>query len=55
MVLIVDVLVNRVVRKARKRKASAREEDFDLIRARELTNAIEDICGLFSRKHSDSV
>jgi hypothetical protein len=46
MILLGYILVNAVVGETSQRKPSAREEHLDLIRGRELLNAVENIASL---------
>src|SRR5438270_5041540 len=51
IVLFSHILMNRVIRETSQREPAAREKNLDLIRTRELANAIEDFAGLFAGQH----
>jgi hypothetical protein len=46
MILFSNVLMDRIVRKARKRKRAAGKKHFNLVGRRESLDAIEDVSGL---------
>ena len=48
MVFVLDILMNRVVGKAREGKSAAGEQHFNFVGRREFLDAIEDVSGLVS-------
>ena len=53
VVFILHVLMNRVVGETREREVRAGEKNFDFVGGREFLDAVEDVGGLFSSKHSN--
>ena len=49
MVFVGDILMNRVVGKARKRKAATGDEHLRFVGRREFVDAIEEVGGLVNR------
>jgi hypothetical protein len=52
MVLLGDILMNRVIGESRQREASTGEKHLNGFGRRESFYAIENVAGLFSRQHS---